>query len=102
MREGFDEATSLDFHGFSDLDDHAILWHINLYYLPISCLTVKTSFWVRPINLIALLICIKSRSEASEHANILVPPCPLPSEVRVARVIMNEAAVYFWSVRHCL
>jgi len=62
---------------------------------------MKSSFWVRPFYFIALLICIESRSEAGEHADILMPPCPLSSEVRVARVIMNEATVYFWSVRHC-
>jgi hypothetical protein len=102
MRQGFNETTGLDLHGFPDLDDQAILGHIDLYHLSISCLTMKSSFRVRPINLIALLISIESRSEAGEHADILVPPCPLPSEVRVARVIMNEATVYFWSVRHCL
>ena len=102
MRQGFDEATGFDLHGFPDLDDQAILGDIDLDHLPVSCLTMKSSFWVRPINLIALLISIESRSEAGEHTNVLVPPCPLPIEVRVARVIMNEATVYFWSVRHCL
>ena len=102
MRQGFNEAAGLDLHGFPDLDDHAILGYINLDHLPISCLSMKSSFWVRPVNFIALLICIESRSEAGEHADILVPPCPLPSEVRVARVIMNETTVHFWGVRHCL
>ena len=102
MRQGFYEATSLDLHCFPDLNDQAILWHIDLDHLPISCLTMKSSFWVRPINLITILICIESRSETGEHSDILVPPCPLSSEVSLARVIMNETTVYFWSVQHCL
>jgi len=102
MRQGFDEATGFDLHGFPNLDNQAILGHINLDHLSISCLPMKSSFWVRPVYFIALLICIESRSEAGEHADILVPPCPLSSEVRVARVIMNEATVYFGSVRHSL
>lgn len=102
MRQGFYETTGLDLHGFPNLYDQAVLGHIDLDHLPISRLTMKSSFWVRPIDLIALLISIESRSEAGEHADVLVPPCPLPSEVGVARVIMNEATVHFWSVRHCL
>jgi hypothetical protein len=102
MRKSLDEATRLDLHGLANLNYEAVLGDINFDDFPILGLAVKSSLRVRPLDLIAPLISIEGWCEAGKHANILVPTCPLPSEVRITRIVMNKTAVHLWSISYSL